>query len=267
MGINTSADVKTLVTENVSKSTAQLLQNMAQTNEGTVDINQKCFIEIMKGATLSCVNLNISQTGAVSMSAINNATQDQVATMTQLVAQAVESNFKTAVAQENQKLNLLQSNLSATILTEIQRTQQDQMIQMEQTLKQTITQNSQIAQAISLIVGSDAQVLITGNCDFTQAASVDYTAQQIAKSAITVVTNQTAVQNASAQWDTAVNQKNTGIDPTIIIVVIIVVIVFIIVIAVGAYYGDKALKKKYGDQWTGGKKPAPKPKAPAQART
>jgi hypothetical protein len=247
MGLNLSADVKTLVTENVSTSTAQLLQNMAQTNEGTVDIDQKCFIEIMPGAKLSCLNLNISQTGAVSMAAINNATQDQVAMMTQLVAQAVESNFKTAVAQQNDKLNVLQSDISATVVTQIQKTQQDQIVQMTQTLKQTITQNSQIAQAISLIVGTDAQVLISGNCDFTQAASVDYTAQQIAKSAISVVANQEAVQKAAADWDTAIMQKNTGIDPTIIIVVIIVVIVVIIVIAVGSYYGDKALKKHRAD--------------------
>lgn len=242
MGANTSATITRDIVNNVSNETVNLLNNISQTNQSGTDINQSVVIQI--DGKLSCANLNITNDAKVTMRSLNMITSEQMAALTASIAQKLKAETKTAVGQENAKLNFLQSNLAVVVNEAVTNTVTTQESNITTQFNQTITQSSTIKQGINFIVGAGGEALISGDCNFTQTASVEYTAEQLASAAMQAVLDQQAVQEAAIQWDTAVTQKNTGIDVTMIVVIIIIIIVVVIAIALAAKYGGDAIKRK-----------------------
>jgi len=242
MGVNSSAVITENIVQNVSRSSASLLQQISQTNEGKTDINQNVTIHI--DGKLSCLDLFITQDAKVSMRALNQATTEQMAALTAAIAQKLQAETANQIAQENKELNFLQSNLSVIVNTAVTNTQTEQVVNMAATFHQTISQSSGVDQTIILTVGETGEVFITGTCEFNQTSSIDYTSEQMVRSAMQVVLDQQAVQEAIVQWDNAVSQKNTGINLTMIIVIVIVIIIVVIAISLGVKFGLDAKRRK-----------------------
>jgi hypothetical protein len=258
MGTNVSSNISRTIVENTTQQTATLFQQFSQTNEGKTDINQAVIVQI--DGKLSCANITITNDAKVSMRALNQITAEQNADMQGFVTQVLKSQAETEMAQTNEDLNLLQTNVAAVVNEAITVTRTEQGIACTQAFEQTIVQSSTIDQTISLVVGESGEVFVTGDCNFTQTTSVEYTAQQTVQAAMDVVLAQESVQQAMTEWDTAISQQNKGLSLGAWIGIAIAIAVVIVVIAVLIWAKKKGLLDRKPK--TGEAKPAKAPKTP-----
>lgn len=250
MGTNVSTDIERNIVENVTTQTTALLQQFVQQNQQNTVVTQA--VNIVINGKLSCASLTITNDAKVSMRSLSQIDAKQSADLQEFVTQALEAQADTELAQQNEELSLLQTNVSTVVKEAITATKSEQKLACTQTFEQTITQTTISTQTVNLTVGEAGEVFITGDCVFTNTASVTYTAEQVVTATMDVVLSKEAVQQQITDWDTAIKQLNKGVNIGAIVGGIIGAIVLIIIVAVAIKYGMEAARRKKAAALTGG---------------
>jgi hypothetical protein len=247
MGVNVSTTVTKTINENVQKVTVNSMQSITSTNNQSTNLNQ--VIDIQIEGNLTCGgNLSLNNDAHINMSSLSQSSADQKNTMAQDVTQALKAEAKSQTDQMNDGLNPANINIATTINDAINRTESEQILNLTQAFTTTIEQSNNINQTIKFLVGPTANVIVAGNCIFDNKSSVEYTAQIVTNATIDTVLSQTDVQEAMAEWDTTVSQKNEGLTVGAIVGIIIGIIAFIVIIALMAHYLPPYVAKQKAKQ-------------------
>lgn len=242
MGLNVSTQITRTINENTNKSTINSVQSISTNNSQNADVNQS--IQIVIDGTVTCANFTMSNDAKINVSSLSQSTSTQRNEMANDVTQALAAQAKSQTEQVNQNIPIGNSNISTVINEAINRTTNEQTANLTQAFVTTVSQTSSVSQAITLIVGPTANLIVAGDCNFSNTSSIAYVSQVVTNAAMETVLSQAAVQEAMAEWDTYVGQKNSGLSTGAIVGIAIGILLLIIIIAVGAYYGNK--KKKTG---------------------